>query len=96
MKISEVQKEVLGDLECASRVCSSEWCRPLDLGGSNGSPHSSTLAALARKGLVQSKQRGAKDPPEGENGRRIFATRGAKVYRITKAGLAAIGKGQAG
>lgn len=68
-----------------------EWCTPLDIGGHNGSHHSGTLATLARRGLVQFKQRWHKDPEPGKNGvsgRRL--TRGSKCYRITPAGRSAL------
>ena len=51
------------------------WLRPMDLGGRNGSNHSGVLAALERRGLVESRQR------SGAPG-----YRGSKVYRLTAAG----------
>lgn len=67
-----------------------EWVTPLDIGASNGSHHSGTLDRLAKKGLVRFKQRGAADPPAGENGGKIWRGRGSKCYQITPAGLAAL------
>lgn len=64
------------------------WCTPLDLCASNGSHHSGTLAALAKKGLVNYKQRGCADPGPDQNGKKMFATRGSKSYRLTTAGIA--------
>lgn len=67
------------------------WCTPLDIGGHNGSQHSGVLAALVRKGLVQFKlKHDSVDSPWGENRENRFRTRGAKVYRITPAGRAAL------
>jgi len=92
MKLTPNQIEVLRTLERSNHLSSypEPWCTPMDLGGSNGSHHSGTLHALAKKGLVQFKQRGGEDPPPGENGRKIWAGRGSKVYRITDAGRAAL------
>ncbi len=52
-----------------------EWFRPMDIGGRNGSGHSSLLAQLERKGLVESRQRSG-------------GVRGSKLYRLTDAGRA--------
>ena len=35
-----------------------DWLRPMDIGGSDGSHHSSTLRQLWKKGLVQRRPRG--------------------------------------
>lgn len=77
------------DLEILCGLSAGGWLRPLDLGGTDGSHHSATLTKLARKGMAQFKQRGAINPPAGENGRRqgIFG-RGSLVYRITDVGRA--------
>lgn len=56
---------------------SSEWAAPLDLGGTNGSPHSYVLSKLVDAGLVEFRRRG-------------FGPRGSKEYRITNAGRAAL------
>lgn len=93
MKLTEAQREVLETLEFSHYRSSvpQKWCTPLDVGGYNGSHHSYTLTTLARKGLVQSKQRGdPNDPPDGENGKKIWRGRGSKCYRITEAGRAAL------
>lgn len=88
------EREVLNELLWTNRLSSHplKWCRPMDVGGGNSSFHSATLSALSRKGLVQSKQRGTDDPPDGENGPAPrHRQRGSKVYRITDAGRAALG-----
>lgn len=69
-----------------------KWARPLDLGGSNGSHHSNTLNKLAKKGMVNFRFREGAEPADGENGKRFFASRGAKLYRITPAGRNALDK----
>ena len=90
--LSEAQRDVLEALDYANHKSSYpvKWCTPLDIGGGNGSHHSGTLAALAKKGLVQFKQRGGSEPLAGENGRKFFAGRGSKCYRITPAGRLAL------
>lgn len=81
------QFDVLNELEAANHGQHPiTWARPLDIGASNGSYHSNTLNTLAKRGLVQFKQRGHEDPPDGENGKKVWASRGAKVYRITPIG----------
>lgn len=91
--LTEKQREILETLRLMHEESSLPlaWCTPLDIGGHNGSQHSGVLAALARKGLVQFKQRhDSADPPWGENGENRYKTRGAKLYRITPAGRAAL------
>ena len=68
--------------------CPQKWCTPLDLCASNGSHHSGSLAALAKKGLVNYKQRGGSVPPLDENGEKMWRGRGSKEYRLTTAGTA--------
>ncbi len=87
------QREVLAELEFANIRARYPlaWCRPLDVGASNGSHHSATLHALVKKGLVQFKQRGSRDPDGWESSeRKLFRSRGSKCYRITPAGRRAI------
>lgn len=88
MNLTARQLETLRELDYANHGSSypKKWCTPLDLGASNDSHHSHTLAALAAKGLVQFKQRGAEDPLDGENGKRVWGARGSKCYRVTPAG----------
>ena len=57
-----------------------EWFRPMDLGGRDGTSHSSILRALEHKGLVRSRQRGPQ----------ILAVRGSKMYQLTEQGHAAV------
>jgi len=82
--------DVLETLDWANHLSSHplKWVTPLEIGGSDGSYHSYTLNKLAKlkNPLVQFKQRGHEDPPDGENGKKIWATRGSKVYRITPLG----------
>ena len=59
------------------------WLRPMDLGGRNGSNHSAVLAALERRGLVESRQR-----------RGAPGYRGSKVYRLTLAGRTELDRAQ--
>ena len=89
MKLTENQIEVMNELYASIGLFPDRrgWCTPLELGGSNGSHHSGTLNALARKGMVQFKQRHRDDPPDGENGGKRFAGRGSKCYRLTPAGI---------
>lgn len=69
--LTEQQTEMLQ--QCAP----DEWLRPMDMGGRDGSHHSSTLRTLIRKGLVERKPR-----TEG--------WRGSYLYRRTPAGNAYI------
>lgn len=86
MKLTEKQLEVLREL---AHIRTSHaitrrrdgFATPMEFGGTNGSHHSGTATALARKGLVERKE--LKIPGDA---------RGSCAYRITDAGLAAIGK----
>uniref|UniRef100_A0AB74UNF8 Transcriptional regulator n=1 Tax=Caulobacter phage BL57 TaxID=3348355 RepID=A0AB74UNF8_9VIRU len=69
--------EVLGSLVPTFRDEPIRWHTPLDLGGSNGSHHSATLAKLEKRGFVEAQQRMA------------HMVRGSKQYRITPEGLGA-------
>ncbi len=91
-KLSDTQREVLLELEHANHLSTPplRWCRPMDIGGRGNSFHSGMLNSLAKIGLVQSKQRGMPDPPDGENGPSSRNARGSKCYRITPAGRAAL------
>jgi len=96
-KLTPNQLDVLETLEFANHRSSypKTWATPLDLCASNGSHHSSSLAALAKKGLVQFKQRSdPRDPPPGENGGKRWRGRGSKCYRITDAGRTALSQHQ--
>ena len=68
--LTEAQRDVLWQVE-------SNWLRPMDMGGRDGSNHSGILAALVRKGLVEREQRSA------------CYSRGSYLYRLTDAGRAA-------
>ncbi len=78
------------EVELLLYLRNGKWSTPMELGGTNGSHHSNTLAKLAKLGFVQFKQRGHADPPDGWNGESGRGgrgmQRGAKVYRITPAG----------
>lgn len=50
MNLSPRERELLSWLD------TKEWKRPMDVGGTNGSHHSGTLAQLARKGLAERKK----------------------------------------
>lgn len=56
-----------------------EWFIPMQIGGRNGTDHSTVLQQLERKGLIESRQRanGSARP-----------LRGSKTYRLTEAGRA--------
>lgn len=65
MKPTERDIDVLGDLEAAVRnmrdlqeqgLKVSEWVRPMDCGGANGSDHSYRLGRLAKMGLAERKK----------------------------------------
>jgi Mn-dependent DtxR family transcriptional regulator len=82
--VSERDEEVLRELE------GRNWARLLDVGGTSGSHHSNTLAKLARYGLVQYKQRGTVDPPNGQNDKLAlnsgWGKRRSILYRLTPEG----------
>lgn len=44
------------DLEVLAKLSTTEWFRPMDVGGTNSSHHSATLAKLARYGLAEQKR----------------------------------------
>jgi hypothetical protein len=62
-----------------------KWLTTMDAGGSNRSHHSATLAKLCKRGLAQWKPRGGS---EESIGKKFFASRGSKVWRITEEGVA--------
>lgn len=49
LKLTDKQKKILASL------FGSDWLRPMDIGGSDGSSHSRILRQLENKGLVESK-----------------------------------------
>lgn len=73
------QREVMEALRWWGAPEFGNWVRPMDVGGRNSSHHSHTLAALARKGLVEERVRSS-------------GWRGSKLYRITVAGWEAAEK----
>lgn len=88
VKLTQRDLETLNEIVPA---CSDEpnvWCRPMDVGGGNGSHHSATLMKLYRAGLVDAKQRGSSDEDMRIEVR--YAARGSRVYRANAAGIARI------
>lgn len=71
--------EVLHDLSVSKGEYEDGWCRPLDIGGHDGSDHSYRLTRLVHAGLADQRQRGA-----------LVGSRGSKSYRINDAGRAKI------
>lgn len=51
MFLSDRQRDVLGSL-----VVYGGWARPMDVGGTDGSHHSTTLSQLATRGLAERKK----------------------------------------
>lgn len=70
--VTERQFEVLQSLRGSPDL----WLRPMDVGGTDGSHHSKTLAQLAGKGLAERILRGGH-------------TRAAWAYRATALGMRA-------
>ena len=90
---NERERELLASLAWSADHATypRPWQTPLDLGGTNGSHHSGTLAKLARKGLVNYKQRTGSEPPKWENAKPLpRGHRGSKAYRITPLGREAL------
>jgi predicted DNA-binding ArsR family transcriptional regulator len=77
-ELTQLQRDVL-------EQCSTTWLRPMDMGGRDGSHHTSVLKALVRKGLV-------------ERQRRIgsIGARGSYRYRLTAAGDAELRRAAGG
>lgn len=73
-KLTAHQREVLTNLAWWG----TEWVRPMDVGGRNGTHHSATLRTLVTKSLVDSRWR------TGPGGK---WARGSKTYRLTEKGL---------
>lgn len=100
-KLTDNQIDVLRSLahlrdrpqQCSRQSISSErygieksaWATPQDFGGGDGSHHSATAKRLAQKGLVD-RYNYCTDRLNHFTGR----AKGACVYRITDAGLAAL------
>lgn len=81
-KLIDRDIEMLDDLGVACRnylqVTGSDWVRPLDCGGSNGSDHSYRLSKLVKYGYAERKRRGG-------------YTRGSWQYRINDNGIRYLG-----
>lgn len=54
MKPAERRAEILATMEG-----STDWFRPMDVGGHNGSKHWYDMACLAKAGVLERRQRGA-------------------------------------
>lgn len=94
--LSSRQRAVLDSL-----AVFGDWARPMDIGARDGSHHTTTLRALAKKGLAERKLRGSllnqiRGSELYEQLARIkrgrSAPRGSYVYRITSAGRKAVGR----
>lgn len=68
MKLTLREQEVLNELD-------SEWSRPMDVGGRDGSDHSRVLKSLARKGVIERHRRNTLQNAFG-------SSRGSYMYRI--------------
>lgn len=84
--LTERDFEILSYLAPMFRDEPVKWHTPLEIGASNGSHHSATLAKLAKRGLVDFKQRGGGE--DRINAPSLFRGRGSKTYRISEGGLA--------
>ena len=71
--ITDRDFETLNELAPSNLDDEREWHTPLGIGGSNGSHHSNTLRKLAKRGLVEMRQRST-------------GIRGSKEYRISDGG----------
>ena len=72
--MNEQEREVLGELR------GGDWVRPMDVGGTDGSHHSRTLARLSEQGLAERRKRNTLTNVV------VGGRRGSYVYRITEAG----------
>jgi uncharacterized protein YjhX (UPF0386 family) len=81
--VTKRDREVLGHLAAARQIIYTMdgWLTPMFCGGTDGSHHSATLRKLTRKGLVERKVRAGHSRP-------------SYLYRITRAGRAALKKAQ--
>jgi len=90
MKLNGRQLDVLLELASAARNNPGRRIAPIDLGGTDGSHHTATLAQLCKKGLATRRKYtyfgdcGCKCGPDAMFGHRC---RGSFAYGITKAGL---------
>jgi hypothetical protein len=82
--LTERQHDLLAVL---SQPWAAEWARPMDLGASNGSHHSTTLRQLVRRGLVERIPRAlARDDVDRDGTGRAKSW----LYRITAEGRLAL------
>lgn len=86
-RLSDVEREVLSELhgnrDYDPKGFGAGWLRPMDIGGRDGSRHSSILRKLVRFDFVETQRR---DFGHG--------SRGSRLYRITEAGRAALAEHQ--
>lgn len=94
--MSDEAWEVLGSLKYVNLDASYQqpWARTLDVGGGNGSNHSTLLLNLVRLGYAESKQRGSDKIETADNvvpepilGQRA---KGSRLYRIAPKGVEAL------
>lgn len=80
-------------------VKTAGWAQPMEFGGTNGSHHSATATQLAKLGLVDRYKFGGWSFQYADASKHLnnfnCRQKGSCWYRITDAGLAAIGKGAA-
>lgn len=67
--------------DCFAPEVRGYWAAPIDFGGTNGSHHSATATALAKRGLVDRYKNGRVNYFKSRN-------KGSCGYRINAAGLA--------
>lgn len=85
--LTERDIDTLNELAPLWRDDPIKWHTTMEVGGTNGSHHSGTLAKLAKRGLVDFCQRGHGNMPELHN-KRFRGRRGSKQYRLSEAGYA--------
>lgn len=91
--LTEREIQVLGELECAVRQNHGRRIAPIDLGGKDGSHHSSTLARLCAKGYATRRKYtffGDCDCRCGPTAMFGHRCRGSFSYGITDLGKSAI------
>ncbi|UTU07954.1 hypothetical protein CcrC1_gp268c [Caulobacter phage C1] len=85
--LTERDLDTLNELAPLWRDDPIKWHTTQEVGGTNGSHHSGTLAKLAKRGLVDFCQRGHVNLPEYLN-KTFRGRKGSKVYRLSEAGYA--------
>lgn len=77
---AEVAEKLTEDDRDVLLCLNTEWLRPMDVGGHDGSHHSRVLAKLARKGLADRARRDS-------IANMIGGSRGSYIYRLSAEGL---------